>query len=122
MISAASNSTLSTILANATYGSGSGIHGLALSSENAFLYSADDIGNALWVYAVNGTAGRVEEVQYLAATTGADPRRMGVHSTGGSAYVIFEGLSQLGVYERDVARGELRYTNTTFSLLPSIKS
>ena len=122
MMSVDSTGTLAAVIANATYDSSAGVHGLALSSDNKFLYSADDIGNAVWVHSVNITSGEVAKVQYLAAPTGANPRHMVVHPKGGYAYVVFEELSAIGVYSRDNATGELTYTNTSYSLLPSSKS
>lgn len=122
MISVDSTGSLTAVIANVTYDSSAGVHGLALSSDNDFLYSADDIGNAVWVHSVNITSGEVAKVQYLAAPTGADPRHMTVHPQGNYAYVVFEALSAIGVYSRDTTTGELTYTNTSYSLLPSSKS
>lgn len=104
-----------------TYGSGSGVHGLALSADNKFVYSADDMGNAVWVHSIDTTSGEVVEVQYLAAPDGADPRHMTVHPKGLFAYVVFEASSEIGVYSRDNTTGELTYTNTTYPLLPTGK-
>lgn len=114
-----STGTLAGIIANATYGNSSGVHGLALSANNDFLYSADDMGNAVWVHSVNATSGEIAEVQYLAAPTGADPRHMVVHPKGNYAYVVFEASSEIGVYSRDTTTGELTYTNITYPLLPT---
>jgi carboxy-cis,cis-muconate cyclase len=119
MMSVDNTGALTEIIANASYGSGSGVHGLALSADNQFLYSADDMGNAVWVHSVNTTSGEIAEVQYLAAPTGADPRHMVVHPGGQYAYVVFEALSSIGVYSRDATTGELTYTNTTYPLLPT---
>lgn len=47
MISVDSTGTLTAVVANATFDSGAGVHGLAISSDNKFLYSADDMGNAI---------------------------------------------------------------------------
>ncbi|TVY55551.1 Carboxy-cis,cis-muconate cyclase [Lachnellula suecica] len=119
MMSVESDGSLTAVIANVTHGSSAGVHGLALTSDNEFLYSADDTGNAIWVHSVNITSGEVAEVQYLAAPTGADPRHMVVHPKGQYAYVVFEALSEIGVYSRDTATGELTYTNTSYPLLPS---
>ncbi|KAH8684513.1 Lactonase, 7-bladed beta-propeller-domain-containing protein [Tricladium varicosporioides] len=119
MMSVDSTGTLTGIIANATYGNSSGVHGLALSANNDFLYSADDMGNAVWVHSVNATSGEIAEVQYLAAPTGADPRHMVVHPKGNYAYVVFEASSEIGVYSRDTTTGELTYTNITYPLLPT---
>ncbi|KAF8847988.1 3-carboxy-cis,cis-mucoante lactonizing enzyme [Acephala macrosclerotiorum] len=122
MMSVDSTGTLTGIIANATYNSNAGIHGLALSADNQFLYSADDIGNAIWVHSVNITSGEIAEVQYLAAPTSDNPRHMVVHPLGNYAYVVFEEGNAIGVYSRDTTTGELTYTNTSYSLLPSTYS
>ncbi|KAG4421100.1 hypothetical protein IFR04_005743 [Cadophora malorum] len=119
VISVDSSGALVSIVGNITYQSGAGVHGLALSSDNKFVYSADDMGNAVWVHSVDTTAGEVAEVQYLAAPTGVDPRHMVVHPKGLFAYVVFEASSEIGVYYRDNNTGELTYTNTTYPLLPT---
>lgn len=121
MLSVDSTGSLVATIANATYNSAAGVHGLALSYDNEFLYSADDMGDAVWVHSVNSTSGTVEEVQYLAAPTGVNPRHMVVHPLGNYAYVVFEEANAIGVYSRDTSTGELTYTNTTYSLLPSGK-
>lgn len=121
MISVDANGTLTAVISNETYDSTAGVHGLALSSDNKFLYSADDMGNAVWIHSINFTCGSIEEVQYLAAPSGADPRHLVVHPLGNYAYVVFEALSEVGVYERDNTTGELTYTDTTFPLLPTGK-
>ncbi|KAL5315402.1 hypothetical protein ACEPPN_016269 [Leptodophora sp. 'Broadleaf-Isolate-01'] len=110
---------LTSIISNITYNSDAGVHGLALSSDNKFVYSADDMGNAVWVHSVNITSGEVTEVQYLAAPTSVDPRHMVVHPKGLFAYVVFEASSEIGVYSRNNTTGKLTYTNTTFPLLPN---
>ena len=119
MISVDSSGALVSIVGNITYQSGASVHGLALSSDNKFVYSADDMGNAVWVHSVDTTTGEVAEVQYLAAPTGVDPRHMVVHPKGLFAYVVFEASSEIGVYYRDNNTGELTYTNTTYPLLPT---
>ncbi|KAH7381006.1 Lactonase, 7-bladed beta-propeller-domain-containing protein [Cadophora sp. MPI-SDFR-AT-0126] len=119
VISVDSSGALVSIIANITYQSGAGVHGLALSADNKFVYSADDMGNAVWVHSVDTTLGEVAEIQYLAAPTGADPRHMVVHPKGLFAYVVFEASSEIGVYSRDNTTGKLTYTNTTYPLLPT---
>ncbi|RDW92049.1 putative carboxy-cis,cis-muconate cyclase [Coleophoma crateriformis] len=119
MLTVDSTGALSTIVGNMTYGSGSGVHGLALSADNEFVYSADDMGNAVWVHSYDTTTNEVTEVQYLAAPTGADPRHMAIDPRGAYAYVLFEASSEIGVYARDNSTGMLTYTNTTYPLLPT---
>lgn len=105
--------------ANATYNSNGGVHGTALSPNNDFLYSADDIGNAVWVHSYDNTTGAVEEVQYLAAAADSDPRHVTVHPNGKWVYVVYEAGNSVASYARDTTTGELTFTNTTYSLLPT---
>jgi carboxy-cis,cis-muconate cyclase len=111
--------TLQTTFANATYNSAAGAHGTALSPNNDFLYSADDMGNAVWVHSYDNETGAVEEVQYLAAATDSDPRHLAVHPNGNWVYVVYEAANSIASYSRDTTTGELTFTNTTYSLLPS---
>lgn len=93
-----------------------------MSPNQDFLYSADDIGNAVWVHSYDNTTGAVEEVQYLAAASGSDPRHLTVHPNGKWVYVVYEAASSVAAYERDTTTGELTFTNTTYSLLPTGES
>jgi carboxy-cis,cis-muconate cyclase len=111
--------TLESISGTITYGNSYGVHGLALDASNEFIYSGDDMGNAVWVHSFNTTTGVVTQVQYLAAPTGANPRHLAVHPKGNYVYVVFEEANQLGVYARDTSSGKLTYTNTTYPLIPS---
>lgn len=107
--------------ANATYDSAAGVHGTALSPNNDFIYSADDMGNAVWVHSYDKETGTIEEVQYLAAADGSDPRHVTVHPNGQWVYVVYEAANSIATYKRDTATGELTFTNTTYSILPSGK-
>jgi carboxy-cis,cis-muconate cyclase len=118
-ISVDESGTLQTAFANVTYNSAAGVHGLSLSSDNNFIYSADDMGNAVWVHSFNSTTGTVEEVQYLAAPNNSDPRHLAAHPNGNWVYVVYEAASSIAVYSRDTNTGELTFTNTTYPLLPS---
>jgi carboxy-cis,cis-muconate cyclase len=118
-ISVSDSGALQTTVANLTYSSAGGVHGLALSSDNKFVYSADDMGNAVWSHSFDSTTGVATELQYLAAPTGANPRHLATHPNGKWVYVIFEELNELAVYSRDDSTGLLEFTNTTYSLLPS---
>ncbi|KAF2029954.1 3-carboxy-cis,cis-mucoante lactonizing enzyme [Setomelanomma holmii] len=104
--------------ANFTYSNSSGVHGTDLSRDNAFLYSADDMGNAVWVHSLDATTGAAEELQYLAAPSGANPRHLAVHPNGLWVYVIYEEANQLAVYKRDNETGLLTDINSTYLLLP----
>jgi len=76
------------------------------------------MGNAVWVHS-NSTTGIVDEIQYLAAATDSDPRHLVMHPNGNWVYVAYEAASTVAVYSRDTTTGELTFTNTTYSLLPS---
>ncbi|KJK61777.1 Lactonase 7-bladed beta-propeller [Aspergillus parasiticus SU-1] len=110
---------LKSIVGNITYGNSSGVHGLAVNTDGSFIYSADDMGNAVWVHSFDKTTGAVEEVQYLAAPSSANPRHLAMHPKGNYVYVIFEEANKLAVYSRDASTGKLTYTNTTYPLIPS---
>ncbi|KAL1856761.1 hypothetical protein Plec18167_009629 [Paecilomyces lecythidis] len=114
-----SSGTLTSISGNITYGNSSGVHGLALDANNEFIYSGDDMGNAVWVHSFNKVTGAVTQVQHLEAPTGANPRHLAVHPKGKYVYVVFEEANQLGVYARELSSGKLTYTNTTYPLIPS---
>ncbi|OBR12712.1 Carboxy-cis,cis-muconate cyclase [Colletotrichum higginsianum IMI 349063] len=105
--------------ANVTYDSAAGVHGTSLSPQNDFIYSADDMGNAVWVHSYDNTTGEVEEVQYLAAAEGSNPRHLAVHPNGNWVYVVYEEANSIASYKRDTTTGKLTFTNTTYSLLPS---
>ncbi|KAF6787631.1 hypothetical protein CSOJ01_15176 [Colletotrichum sojae] len=105
--------------ANVTYNSAGGVHGTSMSPNNDFIYSADDMGNAVWAHSYDSTTGEVAEVQYLAAASGSNPRHLTVHPNGNWVYVVYEEANSIASYKRDTATGELTFTNTTYSLLPS---
>ncbi|KAF2117231.1 Lactonase, 7-bladed beta-propeller-domain-containing protein [Lophiotrema nucula] len=118
-ISVDDEGTLKSAFANVTYDSSAGVHGIALSSDNNFIYSADDMGNAVWSHKYDNVTGTIEELQKIDAPTGANPRHLTVHPNGNWVYIIYEELSQLAVYSRNGTTGILSDTNTTFSLLPA---
>ncbi|KAF5506101.1 Carboxy-cis,cis-muconate cyclase [Colletotrichum siamense] len=112
------NGVLQEATANVTYDSAAGVHGTDMSPNNDFIYSADDMGNAVWVHSYDNTTGEVTEVQYLAAAEGSDPRHLAVHPNGGWVYVVYEAASTIASYKRDATTGKLTFTNTTYPLLP----
>lgn len=114
--------TLQEAFANVTYNSAAGVHGLGLSYDNEFIYSADDMGNSVWMHSYDSVTGTVTEVQSLSAPTGANPRHLAVHPNGQWVYVVYEEASEIAVFKRDNTTGKLTDTNTTYSLLPSCKS
>ncbi|KAI3553892.1 hypothetical protein CABS02_05930 [Colletotrichum abscissum] len=105
--------------ANVTYDSAGGVHGTWMSPNNDFIYSADDMGNAVWAHSYDNTTGEVTEVQYLAAAEGSNPRHLTVHPNGNWVYVVYEEANSIASYKRDTTTGKLTFTNTTYSLLPS---
>lgn len=90
-----------------------------MSPNNDFIYSADDMGNAVWAHSYDNTTGEVTEVQYLAAAEGSNPRHLTVHPNGNWVYVVYEEANSIASYKRDTTTGKLTFTNTTYSLLPS---
>ncbi|RSL55216.1 hypothetical protein CEP54_009483 [Fusarium duplospermum] len=118
-ISTDSSGTFEATVANATYLNSSGVHGTALSPENDFLYSADDMGNAVWVHSYDKATGDIREAQYLAAAEGSNPRHLIVHPNGKWVYVVYEEANAIAAYERDTTTGKLEFHNETYSLLPS---
>lgn len=113
------NGTLSEVVQNYTYLTTSGVHGLAFSPNQTYLYSADDSANSVWTHTVDSSTGELTYVSRLAGPyTGADPRHATVHPDGQYLYVIFEGTNQLALYSLDASTGVPTFTNTTFPLIP----
>lgn len=121
-ISVDDTGTLVEQFANVTYDSSAGVHGMGMSLDNDFIYSADDIGNGVWTHSYDSTDGTITELQHLDAPTGSDPRHLAVHPNGQFVYVVYEASSEIAVYARDNTTGLLTDTNTTYPLLPSCKS
>lgn len=107
--------------ANITYDNRAGVHGLALSPWSDFIYSADDMGNAVWVHYYNQSSAVIKEVQRISAPDGSDPRHITVHPADLFVYVLYEKSSELAVYTRNKFTGRLVNTNVTYSLIPSCK-
>lgn len=120
-ISVDESGALQSAFANATYDTTAGVHGSDVSPDGDFFYSADDMGNGVWVHSVDETAGTVEEIQHLDADNGSDPRHLAVHPNGKWVYVVYEVASTIAVYSRDNSSGMLTYTNSTYPLLPDGK-
>ncbi|KAH7051082.1 putative carboxy-cis,cis-muconate cyclase [Macrophomina phaseolina] len=119
----AATGALAAVAQNVSYGSGSGVHGLALSPDGRFLYSADDSGNAVWTHAVDGETGLLTEVSRLAAPAeGANPRHAAVHAEGKYLYVVLEEANELAQYRIDAATGVPVFENVTFPLIPASES
>ncbi|KAI0014100.1 3-carboxy-cis,cis-mucoante lactonizing enzyme [Xylariaceae sp. FL0662B] len=117
-ISVDESGALDTVFANATYDTAAGVHGTALSSKNDFIYSADDMGNAVWVHSYDSQTGAIEEVQHLPAPNGSDPRHLAVHPNDKWVYVVYEAANTIVPYSRNTETGELTSTNTSYPLLP----
>jgi carboxy-cis,cis-muconate cyclase len=120
VIKVGSSGTLKSVEANITYGSDSGIHGLALSSDNRFIYSGDDMGGSIWTHSYDEATNSVSKLQQL--NMSGNPRHLAVSPQGSFVYVILEQNNQLAVFNRDETTGLISGRNKTFSLLPSGKS
>lgn len=118
-ISVDSSGALVSQIANLTYDTSAGIHGLAISPDSQFVYSADDMGSRVWAHSYDGDAAvnysSVSEIQELA---GSGARHLTVHPNGDWLYVVYESANEIGVYSRDATTGELTNTNETYSLIP----
>ncbi|RAO70373.1 uncharacterized protein BHQ10_006385 [Talaromyces amestolkiae] len=111
--------SLQSSFANITYDNRAGVHGLALSPQADFIYSADDTGNAVWVHSYNQPSAVIKEVQRISAPDGSDPRHIAVHPAGLFVYVVYEKSNELAIYTRNKSTGRLVNTNVTYSLIPS---
>jgi carboxy-cis,cis-muconate cyclase len=113
------NGTLASAAQVVKYSSDSAVHGLSLSRDQSYLYSADDTGNAVWTHKIqpNGTLTYVGKL--TAPSTKSDPRHATTHPNGTYLYVVLEGSNQIAVYPRDSKTGELSNASQIFSLLPT---
>lgn len=101
------------------YGPGSGVHGLAVSSNNAVLYSADDSGNAVWTHLIHPEQGNLAPVDRIPGPqSGSDPRHITVHPSGRHTYVLLEGTNKLAEYKINPVTGTLVPTNASYPLVP----
>lgn len=109
-------------IANLTYDTSAGVHGLAIAPDSRYVYSADDMGSRVWAHAYDSdgvaTPLNYSSVTELQSLAGAGARHLVVHPNGLWLYVIFESANEIGVYSRNTTTGELVDTNTTYSLLP----
>lgn len=103
-------------MASIPYSSIAGVHGLAFSADNKFIYSADDMGSAVWVHSYDAVSNKVSTIQQLNVT--GQPRHVTVHPKGSYVYVVLEISNEVAVFNRDSVSGRLS-GNTTYSLLPS---
>ena len=82
-MSVTSNEILSNVEQDYIYSTSSGVHGLALSLDQQFLYSADDSGNTVWTHRINQTTGPLTYFAKLSGPVmGAVPRHVAVHPSG----------------------------------------
>ncbi|KAL1640068.1 hypothetical protein SLS58_007335 [Diplodia intermedia] len=116
----AATGALAGVAQNVSYTTGtSGVHGLALSPDGRFVYSADDSGNAVWTHSVDPTTGLLTEVESMAAPVeGANPRHAAVHPNGDYLWVVLEEANELAQYTLDKETGKPTFTNVTYPLIP----
>lgn len=119
VLSVDEDGALAAVAQNISYASDSGVHGLALSPDGAYLYSADDSGNSVWTHSVDSSTGLVTELQQLTAPSdGANPRHAAVHPKGNYLYVVLEEANKLAQYRLDAASGLPIFENVTYPLIP----
>ncbi|KAF9631847.1 putative carboxy- -muconate cyclase protein [Lasiodiplodia theobromae] len=115
----ADTGALAEVAQNVSYASGSGVHGLALSPDGRFLYSADDSGNAVWTHEVDATTGLLTQVSKLdGPSSGSNPRHAAVHPNGGFLYVVLEEANTLAQYRLNTEAGVPIFENVTYPLIP----
>lgn len=120
VMSVDANGALSEVIQNYTYATDSAVHGMALNTENTYLYSADDGDNSIWTHSVDASTGELTYVSKVdGPVTGADPRHISVHPKGLYAYAVLEGANELGVYKIDQTTHALSFANITYPLIPT---
>lgn len=108
---------------NYTYANNSGIHGLALSPDGKYLYSADDSGNSIWTHAVDKKTGELSIQGRLPGPKNrTDPRHVTVHKSGKYLYTVLEEGNELLELSLDKDSGLPAYTNVSYLLIPNGKS
>ncbi|OCL01207.1 putative carboxy-cis,cis-muconate cyclase, partial [Glonium stellatum] len=114
------NGVLSDVIEDYSYSEESGVHGLALSPNGRFLYSADLSGNAIWTHDVDVTG----EVDFLyrqsMPVSGAGPRHLAVHPSGYHLYAVLEEANELAAYTLTDATGIPAY-NLSYPIIPTGK-
>lgn len=106
-------------IANVDYDADAGVHGLALSPDGKFVYSADDMGSKVWVHSYDGdTALNYSSVAAVQDIDGSGARHLVVHPNGKWLYLIHESANEIGVYSRNSTTGEVTDLGETHSLLP----
>jgi carboxy-cis,cis-muconate cyclase len=101
MMQVSANGSIASRGQSLEYASGSGVHGLALSPDQRYLYSADDNGNAVWTHEVKADGTLTYVGKLSAPSTGSDPRHAVVHPNGNYLYVVLEKSNQLAIYSID---------------------
>ena len=106
------------IVQNFTYERDSGVHGVALSPDSQFLYSADTSGNAIWTHSISRDDGAVKFVARLAAHSATThPRHLVVHPSGRFLYAVHEGSSEVAQYYVNPNSGFIDFDGTLYSLI-----
>lgn len=116
-ISVDSSGALRSVVANLTYDNGSGVHGLAVSRDNRFVYSADDMGSSVWTHLYDPATNKAAVLQRSNVT--GNPRHVVVSPQGHFVYVVLEETNQLAVFDRDETSGLIGAVKKTFALIPS---
>jgi carboxy-cis,cis-muconate cyclase len=116
-ITVTSSGTLKSIVASISYSSVSRVHGLALSSDDRFIYSGDDMGNSVWAHYYNVTSSKMSKFQQRNIT--GKPRHLVVSPQGSYVYVMLDTGNAVGVLTRGLKTGRIAATNTTFSTISS---
>jgi carboxy-cis,cis-muconate cyclase len=119
VIQVSTNGSIASLGQSLEYASGSGVHGLALSPDQRYLYSADDPGNAVWTHQVKADGTLAYVGKLTAPSNGSDPRHVDVHPSGNYLYVVLEKTNQVAIYSIDP---QTRLPSASSQLVPVIPS
>jgi carboxy-cis,cis-muconate cyclase len=112
------------VVQNITFQPSSRIQGMALDSENAYLYSADSSANGIWTHKVDPVWGTVTNANFkIHSEPNARPRRLVVHPKGRYLYVLLSKVNRVAVYEINMQSNGPQLTDTglTYNLVPPSK-
>lgn len=105
-----------------SYAAESNVHGMALSSDSRFLYSADTGNNSIWTHRLDPNTGRVGEAldRVDGPVEHAEPRQVAVHQQSDKAlYIVTEATSQVVWYKIDRHTGHPQLQKPTYSIIPN---
>jgi len=104
------------IVQNITYQPSSRVHGMAVDSENAYLYSADVQANGIWTHRIDPITGKLTYPKFkVHSEAESRPRRLVLHPKGKYLYVMLSKVNKIAVYEIKMQSNGPLLTNTGLS-------